>query len=145
MTRRSIVAAISICVHAIVLLVVMTADLWRPVSEWPTPRNAMAFVDPPRPVHIEDIPARRTPSHSRAQGTPGLMSPIVAPVSPPETIGAEALQSPLIVIESERGGGGGDFGLGDAAAPSFLRPWRLRRRHNHRSACIQASARRSGS
>jgi protein TonB len=122
MTRRSIVAAISICVHAIVLLVVMTADLWRPVSEWPTPRSAMAFVDPPRPIHIEDIPARRTPSHSRGQGTSGLMSPVAAPVSPPETIGAEALQSPLIAIESERGGGGGDFGLGDAAAPSFPPP-----------------------
>src|SRR5207244_4013216 len=102
MTRRSIVAAISICVHAIVLFVVMTADLWRPVSEWPTPRNAMAFVDPPRPVHIEDIPRRRTTSQSRTQGTPALMSPVLAPVSPPDTIGPETLQSP-IVIESEHG------------------------------------------
>src|SRR2546427_10779930 len=100
MTRRSIVAAISISVHAIVVFVVMTADLWQPVSEWPTPRSAMAFIDPPRPVHIEDNPARRTPSHSRTQGTPALISPVLAPVSPPETISPETLQSPLIVIDA---------------------------------------------
>jgi protein TonB len=119
MTRRSIVAVISIAVHAIVLLVVMTADLWRPVSEWPTPRSAMAFVDPPRPVHIEDLPARRTPSHSRTRGTPALMSPVLAPISPPDAIGPETLQSPLIVIEPERGGVGGDFGfnLGPPSSP----------------------------
>ena len=121
MTRRSIVAAISICVHAIVLFVVMTADLWRPVSEWPTPRNALAFVDPPRPVHIEDIPRRRTALQSRTQGTPALMSPVLAPVSPPDTIGPETLQSP-IVIESERGGGGSDFGFSNLGAPSLPPP-----------------------
>ena len=120
MTRRSIVAAISICVHAIVLFVVMTADLWRPVSEWPTPRNLMAFVDPPRPVHIEDIPRRRTASQSRTQGTPALMSPVLAPVSPPDAIGPETLQSPLIVIESERGGS--DFGFSNLGAPSLPSP-----------------------
>jgi periplasmic protein TonB len=119
MTRRSIVAAISICVHAIVLLVAMTADLWRPISEWPTPRGAMAFVDPPRPIHIEDIPARRTASHSSTQGTPALTSP-VAPVLPPETIGPETLQSPLIVIESERDGGG--FGFSNLDPPSLPPP-----------------------
>jgi periplasmic protein TonB len=122
MTRRSIVAAISICVHAIVLLVVMTADLWRPVSEWPMPRSAMAFVDPPRPIHIEDIPARRTASRSRTPSTPELTSPVAAPVLPPETIGPETLQSPLIVIEPERGGGGSDFGFNNLGPPSSPPP-----------------------
>ena len=122
MTRRSIVAAISICVHAIVLFVVMTADLWRPVSEWPTPRNAMAFVDTPRSIHIEDIPARRTTSHARTQGPSALMSPVLAPVSPPDAIGPETLQSPLIVIEAERGGGGSDFGFNNLGAPSSPPP-----------------------
>ena len=121
MTRRSIVAAISICVHAVVLTALMTADLWRPISEWPTPRSAMAFTEPPRPVHIEDVPARRTP-HSRTQGTPALTSPVLAPISPPETIGPETLQSPLIVVEPERGGGGSDFGLSTLGPPSSPPP-----------------------
>lgn len=55
-TRRSIIAAISICVHAIVLAALMTQDLWRPIAEWPTPRSAMAFVDDvARPVHLVDV------------------------------------------------------------------------------------------
>jgi protein TonB len=54
MGRRSIVAAFSIFVHALVLLLLMTADLWRPISEWPTPHIVMAF-EPPRVVRLDDI------------------------------------------------------------------------------------------
>jgi protein TonB len=87
MTRRSIVAAISIFVHAFVLFALMTADLWRPISEWPMPRSAMAFTEIPRPIHLEDIPTAKTPGprKSGAPTTPstaavaGEVAPIVAP------------------------------------------------------------------
>jgi protein TonB len=65
MTRRSVVIALSICVHATVLLMLMTADLWRPIAEWPAPRKAMAFVDDVlRPVHLEDIELPKRAVHA---------------------------------------------------------------------------------
>ena len=79
MTRRSIVAAISIFVHAIVLTALMTADLWRPISEWPTPRSAMAFVDEmARPVHLEDIELAKPAARQATPASPDAARPIVA-------------------------------------------------------------------
>jgi len=94
MKRRSIVAAISIAVHAIALIALATADLWRPISEWPTPRSALAFVeDIPRPVHLEDIELSR-PSRVRAATTgeaPRATSQIaeLAPITPPSGVAKE--------------------------------------------------------
>ena len=120
MTRRSIVAAISICVHAIVLLVVMTADLWRPISEWPTPRNAMAFVEDIRPVHLEDI---ELPARNRYQPrAPGRSNTQAAPIAAPPELAPETIELPGVVINSERDCGacglpGNPIGPAVAAAP----------------------------
>ena len=101
MTRRSIVAAISIFVHTVVLFAAMTADWWRPITEWPTPRRAMAFVDETvRPVRIEDIdlpkPAtRRSQTSTDASPqitatTPIELAPVVAPSGVANETGGEA-------------------------------------------------------
>ena len=72
MGRRSIVAAFSIFVHALVLLLLMTADLWRPISEWPTPHIVMAF-EPPRVVRLDDI--KLPPQSARGKGLPTPSGP----------------------------------------------------------------------
>ncbi len=94
MGRRSIVALFSICVHAIVLLFLMTADLRRPIAEWPSPRAAIAFVDDtPRPVHVEDVrlsSQRAIARRADAGRAPETLTPIeLAPVDVPNTIGTE--------------------------------------------------------
>jgi protein TonB len=95
MTRRSIVAAISMIVHAVVLFFALTADLWRPITQWPTPRSAMAFVeDVPRRVHLEDIElpkssAPRAATTTAAQPTLSARSIEAAPITPPSGIANE--------------------------------------------------------
>jgi len=91
MTRRSIVALCSVCIHAVILVFAMTADLWRPISEWPTPRSAMAFETVARPVHVEDIQAPRTGAR-RPSGPSSSLSPAApeaAPVLPPAGVADE--------------------------------------------------------
>jgi protein TonB len=93
MTRRSIVAAISIFVHAIVLFVLMTADLWRPVSEWPTPRSALAFVDEiSHPVHLDDNPIAKPVRGESPDKTPPQITSLpieLAPISAPSGVAHE--------------------------------------------------------
>jgi protein TonB len=101
MTRRSIVAAISIFVHTVVVFAAMTADWWRPITEWPTPRAAMAFVDETvRPVRIEDIelpqPARRA-AQTSTDASPQIVAaapieraPFVAPPGVTNETGGES-------------------------------------------------------
>jgi periplasmic protein TonB len=100
MGRRSIVAAFSIFVHALVLLLLMTADLWRPISEWPTPHTVMAF-ESPRVVRLDDIPlpsqspgkrkgVSRTPDGPvrPVEAAPVVAPPLVGPgPGTPETLG----------------------------------------------------------
>jgi len=118
MTRRSIVAAISIVVHTIVVVAAMTADWWRPITEWPTPHRAIAFVDETvRPVRIEDIelpkPARRA-AHTSTDASPqiAVMAPIErAPLVPPsgvtnETGGEAAVTGTRGVRDVESNGPG---------------------------------------
>jgi TonB family protein len=63
MPRRPSVLLFSIFVHAIVLVVIASADLRQPITDWPTPHRALAFVeDTPRVVHLDDV---RLPSESR--------------------------------------------------------------------------------
>jgi protein TonB len=77
MGRRSIVAVFSIFVHTIVLLAIMTADFWRPITEWPAPHRALAF-EVVRPARLVDIelpkPAARQPAHAADD----VVSPTVA-------------------------------------------------------------------
>jgi protein TonB len=101
MGRRSIVAAFSIFVHALALLLLMTADFWRPISDWPTPHVVMAF-EPPRVVKLDDIPLPSQSTRtgvSRAPDEPFRQieaAPIVAPPSVgPETGSPETLGGPI--------------------------------------------------
>lgn len=91
MTRRSIVALFSVCIHAIILLFAMTADLWRPMSEWPTPRSALAFIeDTPRQVVIDNsVPRPRPAAHAGSAATlRDVAQPAErAPLEPPSAIG----------------------------------------------------------
>ena|SRR6185295_15084342 len=101
MTRRSIVALCSVCIHAIILVFAMTADLWRPVSLWPTPRSAMAFEPVTQPVHVEDIQVpvtagRRQPGPASTGATsPGEFAPVVPPAGMPDETGGERALSNL--------------------------------------------------
>src|SRR5689334_5800519 len=97
MTRRSLVAVISILVHAVVVFAAMTADLWRPITEWPTLRQAMAYVeDAPRPVRLANIELPK-PAPSRATTTAPASAPPstfatppeVAPTQPPDGVSRE--------------------------------------------------------
>jgi protein TonB len=108
MTRRSIVALFSVCIHAVILVFAMTADLWRPISEWPTPRSALAFIDDtPRPVVVDDNvprPSRRPADAATPHEIASSARPIeLAPVQAPPAIG----QGPECVA----------CGLGDAPGP----------------------------
>lgn len=112
MARRSIIVAISIFVHVVVLLVAMTADFWRPITEWPTPRRALAFVNEiARPVHLEDIelpkPVRRL---TRASND---TSPQIAATTPIE----RAPAAPPFGVTSETGG---EASTTDAAGTSNI-------------------------
>lgn len=98
MGRRSIVAAFSIFVHAAVLLLLLTADFWRPITEgWPTPRRVMAWeYDTPRPVRVEDIelpkPQTRQTTHVSTDAAPqNTMTPSIelTPRVPPSGVTKE--------------------------------------------------------
>jgi periplasmic protein TonB len=96
MTRRSIIAAISILVHAVVVFFAMTADLWRPITEWPTPRRALAFVeDVSQPVRVDmELPKPQRAHTTTAAPTtepPATTTQSIelAPVQPPSGIGKE--------------------------------------------------------
>jgi len=138
MTRRSIVAAISIFIHAIVLGALMTADFWRPISEWPTPRSAMAFVDNvPRAVRLEDIvvPPEGRRNNPGAPASPLLTHAIEpAPLAPPSGVTTEtgregvAQANPVDVGGVEAGVGNDIVGVGIGAAlppPPTQTPVRL--------------------
>ena len=121
MTRRSIVALCSVCIHAIILVFAMTADLWRPISEWSTPRSAMAFEIVTRPVHVEDIqlPAtagRRQPGPATAGPTsPAALAPIAPTAGVPEDTGGGRALSNL--PGPSIGPIAGDLRIGIAAMP----------------------------
>lgn len=90
MPRRPSVLLLSIVVHAIVLVVIASADLWRPISEWPTPRSGMAFTEP-RVVRLEDIqlpPQPRRTMTSRAPDGP-LRPAEAAPIDAPPDVAPE--------------------------------------------------------
>jgi TonB family protein len=129
MTRRSIVAAISIFVHALVVFAAMTADMWRPITEWPTPRSAMAFIEEtPRQVHLEDIDlpkpakARIAANAPTPKPTPTSAQPIaLAPVQPPSGIsnetGREGTVSGARNVTDVESSGAGVAGIGVPVAP----------------------------
>jgi protein TonB len=96
MARRSIVATVSVFVHAIVLAVLATADLWRPISEWPTPRQAIAFEQLPV-VRVADIQLPPQPRRGTVAKTNEYREPTAdaAPVLPPPDLGPDGRQERL--------------------------------------------------
>jgi protein TonB len=129
MGRRSVVATFSIFVHALALLVLMTADLWRPISEWPTPHAVMAF-EAPRVVRLDDVPLPSQALPKRKGVSRGPDGPVrlaeLAPIFAPPSVGPgtgapETLVGPI--------GDGGPIdnpfgGPGDAVPPppAFVAP-----------------------
>ena len=88
MPRRPSVLLLSIVVHVLVLIVLASADLWRPITEWPTPRTALAFLeDTPRVVRLDDVPLppqlRRATTLTHADGPLRTME-VAPPVAPPD-------------------------------------------------------------
>jgi protein TonB len=141
MTRRSIVAMISICVHVVVVCTAMTADWWRPITEWPTPHQAIAyFENASLPVHLEDIelpkpPRTTTTAAVPSPGTPATTTQLIelAPVRPPDGISDETRREGKITgarladIESNGSGNVGEIGPTVAlpTAPPVQTPVRL--------------------
>jgi len=120
MPRRPSVLLLSIVVHALVLMVLASADLWRPITEWPTPRAALAW-DAPRVVKLDDVPLppqprRATPSRA-LEGTPPLIE--AAPVVVRSVVTPEIERPDSTIVSS----GGPDQleklfgGPGDRIAP----------------------------
>jgi len=119
MPRRPSVLLLSIVVHVLVLIVLASADLWRPITEWPTPRKALAFLeDTPRVVRLDDVPLppqpRRATTLTRADGplrkteaAPPVARPGVAPEG--ERQGASSLSfgdpTPIDSLFGGRGNG----------------------------------------
>lgn len=130
MTRRSLVAVISILVHAVVVFAAMTADLWRPIAEWPTPRQAMAYVeDAPRPVRLENIELPKaapsqatTTAPASAPPSTSATPPEVAPTQPPDGVSRETGREGTItgnrkLLDIESNAPGGVDALGPTVAP----------------------------
>jgi len=88
-------------VHAIVLMAIASADLWRPITDWPALHEAWAF-EPPRVVTLKDIPLpSQSPSNGVSRASDGPVRPIAAapivepPSVGPETGSPEALGGPI--------------------------------------------------
>jgi TonB family protein len=88
MPRRPSVLLLSIALHAVVVIVIASADLWRPITDWPTPRSALAFLDDTRVVRLDDValpPAHET--GPRSESTPGTRRTVeAAPLAQPEGV-----------------------------------------------------------
>jgi len=102
MPRRPSVLLLSILVHAIVLVVIASADLRQPITDWPTPHRALAFVeDTPRIVQLDDI---RLPSESRPparqQTGASVQLTQAAPIAPPAGVAPEVAQQESIGIST---------------------------------------------
>jgi TonB family protein len=96
------VLLLSIFVHAIVLVVIASADLRQPITNWPTPHRALAFVeDTPRIVHLDDV---RLPSESRPparqQTGASVQLTQAAPVAAPVGVAPEVAQQESIGIST---------------------------------------------
>ena len=100
MRRKPSVLLLSILVHAAVLFLLVTADLWSPIARWPVPHEVLAFSEDPRLVRLADIELPRAP-HPRAPGAPVASAfdavPELAPV----------IASSGIAPETGREGGSG--------------------------------------
>jgi protein TonB len=103
MRRKPSVLLISISVHAMVLGLLATAPWWSPITNWPMPREVLAFTESPRLATPQDIELPRAPrartSDSPASPSAALpeLAPIMAPTGvAPETARDGAGPGPLV-------------------------------------------------
>jgi protein TonB len=84
MRRRPSVLLVSICIHLLVLAVFATAPWWSPVTNWPMPREVMAFSGSPQLARLQDIdlpaPTRTRAPASSPSSTVAVpeLAPVVA-------------------------------------------------------------------
>jgi TonB family protein len=96
------VLLLSIVVHAIVLAVIASADFRRPITDWPTPHRALAFVEEtPRIVRLDDI---KLPSESRPPARPQTGGSVqltqAAPIAAPLGVAPEVAHQESIGIST---------------------------------------------
>jgi protein TonB len=129
MARRSVVATVSILVHAFVLVALATMDLWRPITEWPRPREAWAFE--PAAVHVDvqlpPEPRRTSAVPSTAPTGPARPSEL-APIAPPPDVAPEGEHQALRSLSPGDPGpidklfGGPEGGVAPAPPPIISTP-----------------------
>ena len=125
MRRRPSVLLVSICIHALVLAVFATAPWWSPITNWPMPREVMAFSGSPQLARLQDIelpPAPHTrPPASAASSTVAVpeLAPVVASTGiAPETEREGSIgRSSASLIETPGSGVVEGLGLGVPVAP----------------------------
>ena len=122
MRRKPSVLLISIAVHAVVLGLLGTAPWWSPITNWPMPREVLAFTESPRLASLQDIELPRPP-RARAPGSSAPTSavspelaPLVAPTGvAPDTARDGTAAGPLVSGVETTGAGIVD-GVGVPAA-----------------------------
>jgi protein TonB len=123
MPRKPSVLLISILVHAIVLGLLATAPWWSPITNWPMPREVLAFTESPHLASLQDIELPRAP-RARTADSPApasAASPELAPIVAPTGVAPETARDGLavgpLVSGVEPSGTGTVDGVGVPAAP----------------------------
>jgi protein TonB len=125
MRRRPSVLVVSILLHGTVLVLLATADVWSPITNWPMPHQALAFSESQRLVRLEDIELPRPP-RSSASATPiasaGAAIPESAPVVAPSGVAPETAREggfghAAASDSVETPGSGAIEGIGAASVP----------------------------
>jgi protein TonB len=90
MRRRPSVLLVSICIHAFVLAALATAPWWSPITNWPMPREVMAFSESPHLARLQDIELPPTRARASASSASSLVAvPELAPVVPSTGVAPE--------------------------------------------------------
>jgi protein TonB len=122
MRRKPSVLLLSILVHAAVLFLLATAELWSPITNWPAPHEVLAFSE--RQVKVADIELPRAPraAVAGAQAAPRVdTAPELAPVLSSTGIapdsGREPAGRPGLPVDVESSGGNPIEVIGVMAPP----------------------------
>jgi protein TonB len=124
MRRRPSVLVVSILLHGAVLVLLATADLWSPITNWPMPHEALAFSESQRLVRVEDIelppPPRASVSGApvASVGAVPESAPVVAPTGVAADTAREGGFGHSVASDSiETTGSGAIEGIGASSAP----------------------------
>ena len=123
MRRKPSVLLVSMLVHAAALFVIGTAPWWSPITNWPMPRDVLAFTGSPRLAQLADIPlpppARARASLSPASVVAGApeLAPIVASTGVAPETGREGAFAHSAALAIETPGAGAVEGVGAPIDP----------------------------